>query len=279
MNKAQVLADPAGLAQSLDQLRGHVVLCNINEKLSVIINDLHRDTQPNPVAIVVLVQDLQLWKNQADWHAFDAQRNYVALYAPPSDPRSLQLAQIARARAAIILADPRQGDLADARATLVAVSIEKQNPQVHTVMELLSSLHRAHLANTEVDEVVCLGDLSEKLIAQSCITPGVGGIFDRLLGARESTSRFYLPALPAQYVGLSYRELWQQSIREHWPLIVCGFVRPAQNAQAADSYVLNPTATQEPGRDTKLAASDRLIVIANHLVKAESFARSLSPSP
>lgn len=272
--KAKALADPWGLWEQLADLKDHVVICNINEKLGRVIEDLHRDTAPHAIPVVVLVQDLALWDAHHEWLPSAEQGQFLALLAPASEPKSLTLARVAQARAAIILADPRQGDLADARSTLVAVAVEKQNRRVHTVIELLSSVHRAHLSNTEVDEVVCLGELSEKLIAQSCITPGVEGIFDRLLGARASKSRFYLPALPDEYAALSYRALWRRSISEHWPVLLCGFVRPAVVAeagqQAGDHYVLNPGPGTDFGRDMPLQAGDRLIVIANHLVSAKS---------
>ncbi len=277
MKSVRILSDPGQQAESLATHDRHIVICNINEKLPVIIEDLHRDTKKDPVVMVVLAQDLELWQQHPEWQPSSSNKRCIVLHAPPSDPRSLQLARVAQARAAIILADPRQGELADARSTLVAVSIEKQNREVHTVMELLSSLHRAHLRNTEVDEVVCLGDLSEKLIAQSCITPGVEGVFDRLLGARESLSRFYLPTLPQDYVGFSYRDLWRQSIEQRWPVVLCGFVRSAASPDARDLYVLNPVAGQEPGRDSQLIDGDRLIVIANHLVHDKSLRGTKRP--
>ena len=179
-------------------------------------------------------------------------------------------AGIERARAAVILADPEQGRLADARSTLVAVAIERQNPQVHTVMELIASKNRVHLKNTEVNEVVCLGELSEKLIAQSCITPGVKNIFHHLLSSREDTNQIFVRPVPAPLQGMSYREIVRKSIRSNAPYILCGFGKlegPADGEETTRSrparfFVLNPGAGAWPGKDTRLEEEDRLVVIA-----------------
>jgi hypothetical protein len=193
---------------------------------------------------------------------------------------------ISRARAAVILADPNQGKLADARSTLVAVAIERANPHVNTVMELIASHNRIHLKGAEVNEVVCLGELAEKLIAQSCITPGVKNIFEHLLSSNGNTNQIFVRQIPEKWSGKTYREVVREAIDGEVPLIVCGFVTnsivhsrsPVVQNRAPDTrveceddsgygftgktIVLNPRAGVQPGKDTRLTPEDRLIVIA-----------------
>jgi hypothetical protein len=280
-------------------LTDHVVLCNLSEQVPCIVAELHDPTVRSRPPIVLVVQDPGLWENHPQWRPepdndFTRDHFYVLLdEGGPASAENLQRAGIAAARAAVILADPLQEDLADARSTLVALAIERQNPEIHTVMELIRSINRVHLRSTEVNEVVCVGDMAEKLIAQSCITPGVKNIFtDLLINAQDSNRIFILP-LPRSLQGISYRELARRAIRAHAPFVLCGFVRhdfrPAatpvrgQAVSAADStvvkacapggaggadiyavqsFVINPRGGADPGRDTALTDRDQLVIIA-----------------
>ena len=177
---AQIPERPA--PRELSQLAGHVVICNCNPKVRSVVNELMRITAPAPLDVVLLVQDEPLWRAHPEWHPDPAHADhFFPLVGNPADPAFLERSRMAHARTAMILADPNQAELADARSTLVAIAIEHHSPQVHTVIELVSTLNRPHLASTEVDEVVCGDDIAQKLLAQSCITPGVVNIFRRLL--------------------------------------------------------------------------------------------------
>jgi len=238
-------------------LSDHVVICNANAKFPAVARQLRRAAPGLPV--VLLAQDRRLWAEHPDWHPETAPEVPV-LFGCPTDRTLLRRARLAAARAAVILADPLQGELADARSTLVAVAIERENPQVHTVIELLLSVNRAHLAATEVNEVICLGEMAEKLLAQSCITPGSSRLFAHLLSTADETSQIFLPVVPAELAGRAYRALARQVIATRAPFLSLGYVQHRRDARPR--VVLNPCAGQEPGKDTALAAGDRLIVLA-----------------
>ena len=209
-------------------LSGHVVICNCNEKVRRLVADLQRASAPYPLDVVLLVQDSALWLAHPEWAPDppppEAGR-FLVIEGCPTEEDCLADACIEHARAAAILADPNQGDLADARSTLVAMAIERKNPQVHTVMELISSVNRAHLEATEVNEVVCLGDLAEKLLAQSCISPGIVRVFDRLLEAAPDSCRIHQVALPPVAVGETFRGLCRRAVRGGAPFVIVGFAR------------------------------------------------------
>lgn len=276
----------------LPELRDHVVICNCNEKVRRIVTELHGSSQGAP-QIVLLVQDEALWRANPRWHppppaAGEAPRFHV-IYGCPTEVEALSLAQISAARAAIILADPRQGQLADPRSTLVAIAIERQNPQVHTVMELISSQNRVHVRSSEVNEIICLGEITEKLIAQSCISPGVKQVFDHLLSSAATTNQLFVTPLPEELAGRSFRELSRAAIERRAPFVLCGYElapgrvsgvaprrsgrSPAQQLDAGDAkagllggaphvFVINPRANVEPGKDTPLEQGDKLVVLS-----------------
>jgi Trk K+ transport system NAD-binding subunit len=253
---------------ALAGLSDHVVICNCNAKVGTIVEEIHAE---EAVDIVLVVQERELWEAMPAWHPrrYESGRFHV-LFGHPTDEAVLAAAGMAAARAAIILADPRQGEFADARSALVAIAIERASPRVHTVMEILLSVHRSHLRATEVNEVICLGEIAEKLLAQGCISPGVSRIFGYLLTSRQGTRSIFLPALPAPLAGRTYRDLARRAIEREAPFTVCGFVQAARGeAEGARGDVsleggrlsLNPPGGPE-GKDALLAAGDRLVVIA-----------------
>lgn len=242
-------------------LSGHVVICNINVKIPVIVREL-RATRGEPLDVVLIVQDRPLWEAHAKWHPQQHGRgNLTILYGCPTNRALLRRANISKARAAIILSDPLQGKEADARSTLVAVAIERENPQVHTVIELILSTHRDHLRTTKIDEVVCLGELAEKLLAQSCITTGSNELFTHLLTTASHTNQIFLPRVPLELVGASWRSIARQTIECGLPFTICGYVQ--RRGDERPRFALNPRGGDAyPGKDTILKSKDQLIMIA-----------------
>jgi Trk K+ transport system NAD-binding subunit len=264
------MGEATAAVSELESLRDHVVILNVNEKVHRIVEEIQLGSRGAAPDIVIMVQDMELWEAHPRWHPRDlGPGRLVVASGCPAEPEDLARVRIERARAAVILADPAQGELADAHSTLVAVAVERRDPQVHTVMELIASVNRAHLRRTEVNEVVCLGELSENLIAQSCITPGIARVLADLLHAHPGTTQIFVVDLPEDMVGLSYRQLARRALERRAPFTLCGFVRErGSGAPEAASYgkdrggfVLNPRAGVEPGKDTRLAQGDRLVVI------------------
>jgi hypothetical protein len=267
-----------GDLERLETLSRHVVICNCNEKVRGIVEELQAPDVTDPPDVVLLVQDTMLWERNPAWHPHRRRSGcFLTLEGCPTNEQDLQRVRIEHARSAVILADPKQGQLADARSTLVAIAIERQNPHVHTIMELIASVNRVHLAATEVNEVVCFGEITEKLIAQSCITPGVKNILGRLLSTAEGRNSIFVVPLPAGLEGISYRELAKRVIASGEAVILCGFLRSVHEpidppstgnirrctrASPARQIVVNPRSHVEPGKETSLEAGDQLIVLA-----------------
>ncbi len=250
------------------KLSNHVVICNCNEKVKTIVEELQYETATAPFDIVLLVQDKNLWETNPKWHPQKTDNAiFITLFGNPFDEKILQKACIESAKSAIILADPSHGQLADAQSTLMAVAIEKKNPQVQTIQELILSVNREHLKAMNVDEVVCLGEISEKLIAQSCITPGVKNIFENLLTTERGTSQIFLPALGETLSGRTFRQIAKKCILADAPFIVMGYIISLQgfslkmdSKNSIKSIVsVNP---KKAGKDLPLSQYDKLIVIA-----------------
>lgn len=279
------------------ELENHVVICNCSEQVRRIVGELHAAAVVDKPDVVLLVQDAALWRQHPEWHPQrhngHTQEHFFVLVREggPAHQETLLAASIRTARAAIILADPRQGDLADSRSTLVAMALEQQNPDVHTVMELISSVNREHLRATEVNEVVCVGEIAERLIAQSCITPGVKNIFESMLVNKPGTNNIYIMQLPKVLAGTTYREVVRRAIMAKAPFQFIGFIKnsflPPQptdvkamarcsketglDIKPHQTFVLNPRTGEDPGRDTELTEVDQLALIAYERVNLEEY--------
>ncbi len=259
-------------------LHGHVVILNLNPTAARVVEEIVAGWHGPPPDVVLMVQDPALWSEHPEWQPRpDLGARLHVVEGCPAEPADLAAVGLARARAAVILADPRHGDLADARSTLVAVAIERASPGVHTVMELVASVNRGHLRATTVDEVVCLGELAEALVAQCCVTPGVGRVLGHLLSADPDTAQLFIQELPPTLAGRSFRQLARAAVERRAPLVLCGFVRPAAGGRPA-TPVLNPRAGVDPGKDTPLGVGDRLVVMARRRPDLEAALAAPAPT-
>ncbi len=249
-----------------EKFQNHVVICNCNEKVKTIIEELQAGTIQEPLDVILIIQDEGLWEKNPQWHPIPCDSAmFLTISGSPFDKECLKKARIEKAKSAVILADPNQGSLADGHSTLTAIAIEQQNPQVHTVQELILSINREHLKAMNVDEVVCLGEISEKLIAQSCITPGVKNIFETLLTTGKGTPQIILPKLSDNFAGKTFREISRKCIENDAPFILIGFIvncpeiieKKGENT-IMKSYLLNP---RKNGKDLPLKEGDQLIMI------------------
>jgi voltage-gated potassium channel len=244
---------------SFKTLNGHVVICNCNEKVKTIVEELQNSTVQAPLDVVLIVQDSKLWQMNPNWHPIiSGTSRFLVIYGRPTDETVLRKAQISSARSAIILADPKHGKLADAPSSLNAIAIERANPQVHTVMELLSSMNRPHIEQSEINEIICLGEISEKLIASSCITPGVTNIFENLLTTEDGTPQIFIDSIPQRARQLSFRQLSRKFILNEAPFLLIGFIRHLRNETR---IVINPKSIGLLSKDTPLPGRSKLITM------------------
>ena len=240
----------------LTELGNHFVIININEKLPAVVRGIQEGLGFGDEGrdIVIVVQDEQLWREHAEWHPVElAPHRLHVVTGCPGDPEDLCLAHLDRCSTALILADPAEGELSDAKCALIALAIEQQNPRVHTVIELVQSKHRVHLARTEVNEVVCMGKLAEELLAQCTISPGILAIIGDLLDNSPDSPSFRTIPVPEALIGLSYREAVERSIDEEHPYAISGYCQRGNGRR-----ILNP---RGPDKDVVLGKEDDLVVI------------------
>lgn len=250
-------ASPTVHNDSFRPLRNRrVVICNGNPNVKQVVAELFAAEGGDPIFITLIVQDRHLWEDHPDWHPGDRPGRFRVIEGDPCKREVLEKAGVRECGAAIVLADPRHEELADAPSALVAMGIEAMNPEVHTIMELINSANRRYIDHRVINEVVCRGDITENLISQNCFLPGVKDIFHTLLTTRKGTPQIFLPPVPEAYAGKTYREIALDLLDKDAPCILMGFIRD-------DACVINPKENECPGKATVLCNTDQLVVIAS----------------
>jgi len=188
-------------------LSDHYVICNWNDLGDQIIRELHASVLGERRAIVIVTDQPEAVPKTEPETDDDPYHNVFVIPGDPTSDKILARANIAQANTAIVLSDPREGKHADTKTVLIALAIEAIEPRVHTIVELLRSRSRIHFRYTHVDEVVCVDELTEKLLAQTAITHGLSEFYMRLLTATEDTNEVYVVDVPEAFVGKTYRDL------------------------------------------------------------------------
>ncbi|MCB9481206.1 MAG: ion transporter [Desulfobacteraceae bacterium] len=254
-NNKFVCVDDYSVNSSFKSLENNnIIICNINSNLKSISDELLYGSREKDFKLSIIIQDENLMKNNPSWCPFEHE-NLRLFFGDPANGEVLEKAGIKNCGAAIILADPNYGDYADAPSTLTAMAIEKFNPAIHTVMELIDSSNREFINMNVINEAVCLGDITEKLIAQNSFNPGVIEIFDNLLTSGKGTPEIFLPEIPPKLKNKTFYEIYKACLDALPPFIVIGFIENNQ-------YFINPR--EKDAKERLLSGrGSRLIVIAH----------------
>ena len=109
----------------------------------------------------------------------------------PTDVDVLQRANLQQASHAIILLRDRCDSHADDQNLVTVLVIEKLNPDVFTIVEVMDSRKTRQFELTGADSIVCTSDLTVNLIVQELQDPGVQAIVQDLT-SNAGGEQFYL---------------------------------------------------------------------------------------
>ncbi len=218
-------------------INGHVILCNWSSKADVIVHQLHDASVHDKSPIIVITEQPEKVPKTTD----PAYRGLLIVGGDPADKEILERADVKRAKTVIILADEENLEKSDSKAILIVLAIDAINPNVHVIVELLSSNSEMYFQYTHANEIVCLEQLSEKLLAQSALTPGLSQVYMDLLTQSADTNEIYQEPVPESFIGRKYREVEAEIIAiDDKDIILIGFATTDAKRQN-DRKVLNHT--------------------------------------
>ncbi|MBT4827701.1 MAG: hypothetical protein HON82_03935 [Candidatus Marinimicrobia bacterium] len=182
----------------------HIIICNWTKKSDLLVKELHNPSVEKKRPIIVITENPQ---DVPDFEEDETYRGIMIVKGNPSNEDSLKRAGIESAATVIILADERLADTADTKTIMTTIAIDHIIPDIHVVAEVLSASNLPFFAYTFVNEIICLELLTERLLAQSCLTPGVSFIFADLLTQSSDTNEIYVEDIPTHYIGKTFQEL------------------------------------------------------------------------
>jgi hypothetical protein len=170
----------------------------------------------------------------------------------------------------VILADrsdEASAKYTDHRSLMVALAANSIKPDLHIVVEVINSEHREHFERIPHTEIVSVQELSEKLLAQAVISPGITEVFFKLLTATADSNEIYVVSIPESWEGLEFQEVYREFLARDEPVIPLGY-RCVSEEGGEPVVILNPhfkegrTRGAVNWRRYKLQQGDALVAMA-----------------
>lgn len=228
------------------RFKDHIVVCGWTSDTQRILDELTSEDIKTKRKIVVLAD---LKRNPLE------REDIKFIRGDPTRDEDLIRAGIMNANTAIISLD-RNSDNPDAKAILTALAVESLNRSVYTCVELQNPENEKHLVHANVDEIVCLGRLSQNLIVHSSLKHGLSQLFSELV-THNFGHEFYKIQVPRRFLGERFPQVVKRLIDEE------GVILTAIERESVDEEG-NPKTDiiVNPGYDFVLEEGDHMFVIA-----------------
>lgn len=239
-------------------LNNHIVICNWNPKAVPIIRELHASILKDKRPIVVVSEHAEAGDlpEREDDPAFE---DVFLVKGDPANEIVLRRAAVHEAYSVLVLADPKEGHLADAKSILISMAVRSlclaaDVEPVHICVEGIDPQNIDHLKRGGAEEIVAASDFSMMLLAQSALFHGLSTVYRHLLEISGDTNEIYLLPVPQSFVGKSFAELGAAILQNrdpNNPAILVG-------ARTKDGIFVNPR-DQEMGT---FESGDQVVIIA-----------------
>ena len=154
----------------LEGLADHIIICNWNKNGAQLLENLLEESL---TSILIISNNPPLIRHHRVHY----------LKGDPSTDVTLSQAKIEHAKVMVVLANASSESAAqdiDARTILTALAVERRNPKVHTIIELMNSENSRHARHAGVNEVMISGSYTGAMLAQTAVSPGLTSVFSQL---------------------------------------------------------------------------------------------------
>ena len=243
----------------IEELEGHVLVCGWNTGTPPLLSEMAVDDELRGLPLVLVneldrLPDLSRTRIRSD-----------LLYHVRGDFTQLQVlkrAGVELAARAVVMADHiRQHASADrdARSVLAALTIERLNPDIYCVVELMDADNQAHLGVAGVEAVIMRSELSGRALAAACRHPNLMEVMMNLLTLRrgETIHRVPGPREPMTFADLLPR------VKETYNALLIGVERPRPDKPESKSLKVtgNTDMMVNPDANLLVQPNDWLILI------------------
>ena len=226
-----------------------VAICHWTDEAHRIIDHLQTSVleKHNRYQITVLIDD-----SEASINGSNASINNVKFcYGDPTRPEVLTAMGLLDIDTLVILADMDKVFLyndgnkdrvnyADYETLIIAQTAISIKPDIHIVAEVLNSENVGLFNRFTNCELVAVSDLTEKLIAQATITPGLTEVYMRLLTATEDTNEIYFVPIEGALVNKTFSHINEKLITSGIEIIALGYRLGSHDNKDVERIVINP---------------------------------------
>ncbi len=235
-------------------LSDHLLVCGWNTAGPIMLRELIAGG-PSSRAIVIVCEE-----EEEPPELVELRARHDRLYFRKADPTRVEVLEevgVRRAAGVIIVSD-KHGNRAyadrDARTVLIALTVERLNPGVFVCAELIDGQHQDLLRMAGVEAVIIRDWYAGALMGSIGRSRGVSAVITDLLTPSAGNALHTLE-LPRAWAGQTVLQVGQELKRSHDAVLV-SVERPGE-----------PSRVNPPG-ELRLAAGDRLVVIAHGPVRA-----------
>ena len=231
---ASVLVTLAATGQGRRKVRisDHVLICGWHDSIRSLIEQLtSRDHKSRREIVVIDADTDRLPIRHPDVHF---------VKGDPTHEETLKLASVERAHSVIVPCDSRLPEhLQDSAATLTMMAVKDANSEMYTCIEVLRGENRRHLERLDIDEVVCLGEFAQALLAQAAMSHGLSRLIEELLTFNQGNEIYRVP-LPEVLAGETFRSLLGLLNAERQALLVAVERNGQLHTNPPGRFVLEP---------------------------------------
>ncbi|UQZ34032.1 ion transporter [Paenibacillus sp. PK3_47] len=165
--------------------KDHIVLINWNRKTQAAVHEILCYTPDCRIVII----------DESGQHPLEQMDQVHFISGDASSDEILQKACIHEARAAIIFGDTRidEASLTDGKTLLIASSIERIAPQVHTTVEIMQEKNIQNFRHVHVNEFVLSHDAISRLAVRSALEEGNAEVITQLLSRQHGDDIYEIP--------------------------------------------------------------------------------------
>lgn len=183
--------------------RDHVILINWNKKTQAAVDEI-LCFQPKCHIVII---------DESDRHPLEHMEQVHFISGDPSADEILLKAHIHTAKAAIVFGDSQIDETAliDGKSLLIASSIERIAPDVHTTVEIMQEKNIQNFTHVRVNEFVLSHDAISRLAVRAALQEGNSEVISQLLSRRYGDDIYEVPIKGAwKTYGDAFQDLLSQ---------------------------------------------------------------------
>ncbi|NBD23137.1 potassium channel family protein [Paenibacillus glycinis] len=170
------------------QGKDHFIIINWSKKAQYAVEEILAYL---PEAEIVII-------DESDRHPLQRRSNVHFISGDPASDETLAEANLLTARSAIVFADSRidEAALADGKSLLIASSIERLAPGIHSTVEIVQEKNIQNFRYINVNEFVLSHDAISRLAVRAALQEGNSEIFSQLLSRQHGDDIYEVPVQP-----------------------------------------------------------------------------------